>query len=120
MSKLLISKLSHIGPDAAWNYLLDPHNSLGKEKKKPIFSKRKKLKIFGPPNSETTALLKSLSIKRKPTFWNVLIAAAEQERRKELSSVSLCLDEPEDGEWVEENPLTEEQFINWYLDDKIS
>lgn len=82
MSNLLISKISSVGPDAAWNYLLDPLNSLGKEKKKPIFFKRKKLKIFGPPNSETLALLKNLSIKRKPTFWNILIDAIEEERRK--------------------------------------
>lgn len=107
MSKLVISKLSPIGPDAAWNYLLDPRNSLGKTKRRNKFP----LTVFGPINKETSLLFKSLAVKRKPTLWNALVSAAEKERQKEFPPVVLYrLEEPEDGEWVEENPLTEEQF----------
>lgn len=107
MSKLLISKLSTVGPDAAWDYLLDSRNSLGKRKGRNKFP----LTIFGPINEETVLLLKSLSIKRKPTLWNILVDAVEQERQKEFPPIVLYrLEPPKDSEWVEKNPLTWEQF----------
>ena len=104
---LLISKLSPIGPDAAFKYLCEYKNSLGKTKKTNKFP----LTLFGPINNETVLLLKSLAVKRKPTFWNVLADAVEQEKQKELPPVVLYrLESPLDGEWVEKNPLTEEEF----------
>lgn len=107
MSKLVISKLSSVGPDAAWDYLLDPKNSLGKRKGRNKFP----LTIFGPINEETVILLKSLSIKRKPMLWNILVDAVEQERQKEFPPVVLYrLEPPKGDEWIEENPLTWEQF----------
>lgn len=107
MSKLLTSKLSPIGPDAAFKYLCEYKNSLGQTKKPNKFP----LTLFGPINNETALLLRSLSVKRKPTFWNVLADAVEQECRKEFPPVILYrLESPLDGEWVEENPLTEEEF----------
>lgn len=104
---LLISKLSPIGPDAAFKYLCEYKNSLGQTKKPNKFP----LTIFGPNNNETVLLLKSLSIKRKPTFWNALADAIEQERRKEFPPVVLYrLESPKEGEFVEQKPLTWEQF----------
>lgn len=107
MSKLLISKLSPIGPDAAFKYLCEYKNSLGKTKKANKFP----LTIFGPINKETSLLLKSLAVKRKPTFWNILIDAIEQERQKQFPPETLYrLEPPRENEWVDKNPLTEEQF----------
>lgn len=107
MSKLVISKLSPIGPDAAFKYLCEYKNSLGQTKKPNKFP----LQVFGPNNRETVLLLKSLTVKRKPTFWNVLEDAAEQERQKEFPPVILYrLEPPQNDEWIEENPLTWEQF----------
>jgi hypothetical protein len=104
---LLISKLNTVGPDAAFDYLCDPINSLGKRKVKS----KTKIQTFGPNNKETIVLLKSLAVKRKPTFWNVLEDAVEQERRKQFPPVVLYrLESPKEGEWVEKNPLTEEEF----------
>ena len=104
---LLISKLSPIGPDAAFKYLCEYKNSLGKTKKANKFP----LKIFGPINNETILLLRSLAVKRKPTFWNVLEEAIEEEKQKQFPPVVLYrLESPLDGEWVEKNPLTEEEF----------
>ena len=104
---LLISKLSPIGPDAAFKYLCEYKNSLGKTKKANKFP----LTLFGPNNKETIVLLKSLTVKRKPTFWNVLEEAIEEEKQKQFPPVVLYrLESPLDGEWVEKNPLTEEEF----------
>ncbi len=106
MSKLLISKLSSVGPDAAFDYLCDPINSLGKRKGRS----KNSLKLFGPINEETSLLLKSLAVKRKPTFLNILTDAIEQERRKQSPPRTLLLEDPEENEWIDQNPLTEEQF----------
>lgn len=67
--------------------------------------------VFGPINNETALLLRSLAVKRKPTFWDMLEDAIEQEKQKQFPPVVLYrLESPLDGEWVDENPLTEEEL----------
>lgn len=67
--------------------------------------------VFGPINNETALLFRSLAVKRKPTFWDMLEDAIEQEKQKQFPPVVLYrLESPLDGEWVDENPLTEEEL----------
>lgn len=107
MSKLLISKISTTGPDAAYKYLCEYKNTLGRYKKINRFPSM----VFGPINNETDLLLRSLAVKRKPTFWDMLEDAIEQEKQKQFPPVGLYrLESPLDGEWVDENPLTEEEL----------
>lgn len=104
---LLLSKLSAIGPDAAYNYLCDPNNSFGKVKRPNKFP----LTVFGPQNIETAKLLSSLRIGRRLSFLDKIILAAEKEKSKEMTPIiAYRLEPPMDGEHVEENPLTWEQF----------
>ncbi len=72
--------------------------------------KKSKFILLGPNNKHTHKLIERLAIKHKPSFLEIIIAAAEQERQKKFLPNELHLDEPKDGEWVEENPLTWEQF----------
>lgn len=107
MTKLLLYK-DKTAQLAAEIYLNDLHNSLGKYKGKP---RKYRSLYFGPNNRETALLIKALNRNRRKTFWQKIIAAAEQERNKEMAPIVLYSTEPpKDGEYVDNNPLTMQEF----------
>lgn len=107
MDKLLLYK-SKLAELAANYYLCNPYNSLGKDKGKP---RKYKSFYFGPNNRETALLIKALNRNRRKTFWQKIIAAAEQERAKEMTPIPLYrIEPPKDGEFSEKIELTEKQY----------
>jgi hypothetical protein len=107
MTKLLLYK-DKTAQLAAEIYLNDWHNSLGKYKGKP---RKYRSFYFGPNNRETALLIKALNRNRRKTFWQKIIAAAEQERAKEMTPILLYkIEPPKDGEYIDNNPLTMQEF----------
>ncbi len=107
MTKLLLYK-DKTAQLAAEIYLNDWHNSLGKYKGKP---RKYRSLYFGPNNRETSLLIKALNRNRRKTFWQKIIDAAEKERNKEmLPIIAYRLESPKDGEYVDKNPLTVQEF----------
>lgn len=107
MTKLLLYK-DKTAQLAAEIYLNDWHNSLGKYKGKP---RKYRSLYFGPNNRETALLIKALNRNRRKTFWQKIIAAAEQERAKEMTPIVLySIEPPKDGEFSEKIELTEKQY----------
>ena len=93
--------------DAAFSYLCDPINSLGKRKK----SLRYPNLTFGPKNWETAEMFKLIFRPKKKSVLQQIIDAAEKERAKEMAPIVLYrIEQPRDGEFIEVNPLTIHEF----------
>ena len=126
--------------NAAFNYLIEPKKSrrtnsfvcLGRDSKTRAFLRQVKMPAL-PLLADNIDLRNSLKPREKsPIFEAITNAfalkanalqkkislAIEEEKSKEEINILYRLEPPKNGEWIEENPLTGEQFNALLIDEQ--